>query len=285
MIDGRRNEARKQQASTPRGITDGVGKFFAALGITADAITVLGVLLSGLTAVVIGSGHLWTGVALLIVGGLMDTLDGIVAKAAGTISKRGAFFDSVADRIADGLIFSGVAWYVTDRYSPHWAIIPVALLAMSAVVSYQRAKAESLGFTARGGLMERAERLIFLGVALAFNVILLPLLGVLLALTTLTAIGRFRKVWVQAVAPVAHTVRGESSRRSAEMRWKTWRESARSDALRRRRERREFEPLSIRLRSVLRSDQKGSASRVRRHTGRRRDRSVSPARRRFDSSR
>jgi CDP-diacylglycerol--glycerol-3-phosphate 3-phosphatidyltransferase len=284
MIDGRRNEARAQKHTFPRGIAHGVGKFVLSIGISANAVTVLGVLLSAFTAVVIGSGHLWTGVGLLIVGGLMDTLDGIVAKAAGTTSKRGAFFDSVSDRIADGLIFSGVAWYVSDRYSPHWAILPIALLAMSGVVSYQRAKAESLGFTARGGLMERAERLIFLGVALAFNVVLLPLLGVLLALTTLTAVGRFRKVWVQASAPVPHTARAESSRRSAELRWRTWRESARADALRRRMQRGEFEPLSLRLRAVLRSDQKESTTRVRRHGGRR-DRTAATMRRRFDSSR
>jgi CDP-diacylglycerol--glycerol-3-phosphate 3-phosphatidyltransferase len=284
MIDGRRNEARMKQHTSPRGIAEGVGKFVVALGVSANAVTVLGVILSAITAVTIGLGHLWTGVALLIVGGLMDTLDGLVAKAAGTMSKRGAFFDSVADRIADGFIFTGVAWYVMDRYAPHWAILPIAILAMSAVVSYQRAKAESLGFLARGGLMERAERLIFLGVALAFNVVLLPLLGVLLALTTATAIGRFRKVWVQASAPVPQAAREESARRTAELRWRNWRESARADALRRRQARGEFEPLSLRLRSVLRSDRDSSTNRLRRHGGRR-DRSVSSARRRFDSSR
>jgi CDP-diacylglycerol--glycerol-3-phosphate 3-phosphatidyltransferase len=284
MIDGRRNAARKEQHTSGRGIADGVGTFLVGLGISADAVTAFGVALSAVTAVAIGLGHLWTGVALLIVGGLMDTLDGIVAKAAGTTSKRGAFFDSVSDRIADGFIFTGVAWYVIDRYQPHWAILPIALLGMSAVVSYQRAKAESLGFTARGGLMERAERLIFLGVALAFNVILLPLLGVLLALTTVTAVGRFRKVWVQASAPIPHAAREEGARRTAELRWRNWRESARADALRRRQERRDFEPLSLRLRSVLRSDREASADRIRRHGGRR-GRSVSTTRRRFDSSR
>jgi CDP-diacylglycerol--glycerol-3-phosphate 3-phosphatidyltransferase len=284
MIDGRRNEARTQQRSAPRGITDGVGEFVVSLGITANAVTILGVMLSAVTAVAIGLGHLWTGVALLIVGGLMDTLDGIVAKAAGTSSKRGAFFDSVSDRIADGFIFSGVAWHLMGSRQPHWAILPIAILAVSAVVSYERAKAESLGFTARGGLMERAERLIFLGVALAFNVVLLPLLGALLALTSLTAINRFRKVWLQASAPTTHAVREESSRRSAELRWRTWRESAREDALRRRAARGEFEPLSLRLRSVLRQDRDDVTSRVRRHGGRR-DRAAATSRRRIDSSR
>jgi CDP-diacylglycerol--glycerol-3-phosphate 3-phosphatidyltransferase len=284
MIDGRRSEARKEQLTNVSTAVDGFGKLLVALGVSANAVTVAGVVLSAITAVVIGLGHLWTGVALLIVGGLMDTLDGIVAKAAGTSSKRGAFFDSVADRVADGFIFSGVAWYVTDRYSPHWALLPVALLAMSAVVSYQRAKAESLGFTARGGLMERAERLIFLGVALAFNVALLPLLGVLLALTTVTAVGRFKKVWVQASDPICTAAREESARRSSEMRWRTWRESTRAESLRRRKERGDVHPLSIRLRAVLRQDRDRSSAASLRHRGRR-DRRVSASRRRIDSSR
>jgi CDP-diacylglycerol--glycerol-3-phosphate 3-phosphatidyltransferase len=279
MIDGRRNEARVQQHTSAPEVGDGFGRFLVRRGVSADAVTVLGVALSAVTAVVIGAGHLWTGVALLIVGGLMDTLDGIVAKAAGTSSKRGAFFDSVADRIADGFIFSGVTWYLLDSRHPHWAILPVAILGMSAVVSYERAKAESLGFTARGGLMERAERLIFLGVALAFNAVLVPLLGVLLALTTVTALGRFKKVWLQASEPDVHTAREESARRTAEVRWRTWRESARQEAERRRAARGEFEPLALRLRSALRSDRDESSTRERRHGGRR-DRGTAASRRR-----
>jgi CDP-diacylglycerol--glycerol-3-phosphate 3-phosphatidyltransferase len=285
MIDGRREEARKLHPSDPQGRTMRVGRRVVALGVSADMVTAFGVVLSAATAVVIGLGHLWTGVALLIVGGLMDTLDGIVAKAAGTTSVRGAFFDSVSDRIADGLIFAGVAWYVIDRYNPHWAVLPIAILAMSAVVSYQRAKAESLGLSARGGLMERAERLIFLGVALAFNVVLLPLLGLLLLLTTLTAVGRFRKVWMQASGSVAHGASRQNARRTAEQRWKTWRESARAESEQRRRERGEFEPLSIRLRAVLRPDREEVAGGARRHGGRRDRTRQDPRRRGFDASR
>jgi CDP-diacylglycerol--glycerol-3-phosphate 3-phosphatidyltransferase len=73
----------------------------------------------------------------------------------------------------------------------------MAVLALSMLITYERARAESLGFQARGGLMERAERLVLLGVGLAFD-ILVPMLWVMLALTAITAIQRFVKVWRQA---------------------------------------------------------------------------------------
>jgi CDP-diacylglycerol--glycerol-3-phosphate 3-phosphatidyltransferase len=82
--------------------------------------------------------------------------------------------------------------------NPKDALLPIAILAVSGIVSYERAKAESLGFSARGGLMERAERLIFLGFAFVFHVVLVPFLVVLLVLTCATAIGRFYRVWIQA---------------------------------------------------------------------------------------
>ena len=85
-------------------------------------------------------------------------LDGAVAKASGTASARGAFFDSVADRLTDALLFGGVAWFLATTQPGRIAVLPLAVLAASMLISYERAKAESLGFDARGGLMERAER-------------------------------------------------------------------------------------------------------------------------------
>ncbi len=73
----------------------------------------------------------------------------------------------------------------------------MAVLALSMLITYERARAESLGFQARGGLMERAERLVLLGVGLAFD-ILVPVLWIMLALTAITAVQRFVKVWRQA---------------------------------------------------------------------------------------
>ncbi|MEE9416686.1 MAG: hypothetical protein V3V01_15485, partial [Acidimicrobiales bacterium] len=81
-------------------------------------------------------------------------------------------------------------------------MLPVAIMGAAMMVSYQRAKAESLGFDAKGGIMERAERFLVLGFGLLFNELLIPVLWVMLALTALTAAQRFAKVWRQASASV-----------------------------------------------------------------------------------
>jgi CDP-diacylglycerol--glycerol-3-phosphate 3-phosphatidyltransferase len=179
-----------------------VGQQLKRTGITADHITLLGVAISIGAAVAIGAGALRAGLALLILTALPDLLDGAVAKASGTASKRGAFFDSVADRFTDAMLLGGVAWYLSTSHPGRIAVLPLAVLGASMLISYERAKAESLGFDAKGGLMERAERMILLGFGLLFNVILIPVLWVMLALTMITAGQRFAKVWKQASATV-----------------------------------------------------------------------------------
>jgi CDP-diacylglycerol--glycerol-3-phosphate 3-phosphatidyltransferase len=126
-----------------------------------------------------------------------------VAKASNTASQRGAFFDSTIDRITDALLLGGIAWYFAGHESPYMSMLPFAVAAVSALISYQRAKAESLGLDAKGGLMERAERIIAICVGLLYEPLLIPILWVMLVLTSITAIQRFVKVWRQAeVAPV-----------------------------------------------------------------------------------
>jgi CDP-diacylglycerol---glycerol-3-phosphate 3-phosphatidyltransferase len=83
------------------------------------------------------------------------------------------------------------------------ALLPYAVMAVSSIISYQRAKAESLGIDAKGGLMERAERIIAICLGLLVPVLLIPILWIMLVLTSITAVQRFVKVWTQAaVAPV-----------------------------------------------------------------------------------
>jgi CDP-diacylglycerol--glycerol-3-phosphate 3-phosphatidyltransferase len=102
----------------------------------------------------------------------------------------------VADRVSDAALLLGVGWYL-GRDSAHMPMLAFAVAALSMVISYERAKAESLGLQAKGGLMERAERFVLLSIALAFDVIV-PVLWIMLVLTVFTAVDRFRKVWVQA---------------------------------------------------------------------------------------
>ena len=171
--------------------------------ITPDQLTIAGMLIACGAAVAIGAGYLSLGLLLVILAALPDLLDGALAKASNTSSQRGAFFDSVVYRVTDALLFCGVAWYFASNESSHLAILPFAVSGMSSVISYERAKAESLGLSAKGGLMERAERIICLCLGLLFPPLLIPIMWVMLVLTTVTAVQRFIKVWQQAaVAPI-----------------------------------------------------------------------------------
>lgn len=186
-------------------------------GLTPDHLTFVGLLVSVGSAVAIGAGYLRLGLLLVVLAALPDLLDGALAKASNTSSQRGAFFDSTIDRFSDALLFGGVAWHFASTESPHMAMLPFALLGVSASISYMRAKAESLGLDAKGGLMERAERIIALCLGLLFPPLLIPILWLMLALTSVTAVQRFVKVWKQAaVAPVtAARIEQRRSRRQS----------------------------------------------------------------------
>jgi len=189
---------RRWRAKVEAGLAP-VGKALHRGGISADALTIFGLVAALATAALIASGHFLLAVLGLVVTGLPDILDGSVARHSGTAGNRGAFFDSVADRVADGLIFLGVAWHLRAE-SAELPVLAMAVLGLSMLVTYERARAESLGYSARGGLMERLERIVLLGAGLAFD-ILVPVLWVMLGLTAITAIHRFVMVWRQASAP------------------------------------------------------------------------------------
>lgn len=175
--------------------------------LTPDHLTVVGLVVGALAAVAVGAGRLRLGLVLVILAALPDLLDGALAKASDSSSQRGAFFDSTVDRITDALLLGGIAYYFAETRDPRLAVLPFAVSAVSSVISYQRAKAESLGLDAKGGLMERAERIVVLCVGLFvepwLDGALIWILWGMLVLISLTAVQRFVKVWKQAaVAPV-----------------------------------------------------------------------------------
>jgi CDP-diacylglycerol--glycerol-3-phosphate 3-phosphatidyltransferase len=231
MFDGRWRQAVDRS-------TGPVGGWLVRRGITADLLTASGLVFSIATAVAVGSGHLLLGIPLLALTGFHDLLDGPVAKAAGTASVRGAFFDSVVDRVADAVVMGGVAWYLVSVHEGELALLPLAVLGMTSVVSYERAKAEALGLTAaKGGLMERAERMILLGVGFLASWLLVPVLWVMLGLVTATAVGRFVRVWQAAEGPPRPAPNTRASmapddgaprwrQGRVESRWRAWREGS-----------------------------------------------------------
>jgi CDP-diacylglycerol--glycerol-3-phosphate 3-phosphatidyltransferase len=184
-----------------------IGAALRKTKLTPDHLTVVGLVIGALAAVAVGSGRLRLGLVLVILAALPDLLDGALAKASQSSSQRGAFFDSTVDRITDALLLGGIAYYFAVTEDPRLAVLPFAVSAASSVVSYQRAKAESLGLDAKGGLMERAERIVLLCIGLLIEPwvdgALVWILWGMLVLISITAIQRFVKVWRQAeVAPV-----------------------------------------------------------------------------------
>lgn len=205
------------------------------LGLTANELTVLGLLLAVASATLIALGIIGAGVVVGGAAAMMDLLDGPVAKISGTRSQQGALLDSVADRVTDAVFLLGIAWYVGSTEGSGAAMIVLGILASSNLVSYERAKAESLGLVAKGGLMERAERLIGLGLALVIRPLMVPLLVAVLALTLVTAAVRFRRVWSQAAPGASPPVPVPEAARAArpawgpgrvDSRWRAWRERA-----------------------------------------------------------
>src|ERR1700691_3582473 len=182
-------------------VTLPTGRWLVRIGFSADVLTFSGLVFSFATAWMIALGHFWIAIVLLTLTGFHDLFDGPVAKDSKRASQRGAFFDSVMDRVADSLILGGVAFYLTAHNRGQLVLLPFAILTTTYMISYQRSKAESLGLAAKGGLMERAERMILLGVGLLATPIFIPVLWIMLALTAMTAGGRFWRVWQVAARP------------------------------------------------------------------------------------
>lgn len=194
-----------------------VGEQLRRTRISPDHLTLVGVVVACAAAVAIGVGALRLGLLLVVLAALPDLFDGALAKASNQTSQRGAFFDSTIDRVTDSILLGGVAWFLAYQRGAYASILVFAVMAVSSLISYQRAKAESLGLTAKGGLMERAERIILLCVGLLFDALLFWAMVLMLVLVTITAIQRFFKVWNQAaVAPaIADKVALRQSRRAS----------------------------------------------------------------------
>lgn len=182
-----------------------IGRWLVRVGFSADVLTASGLVFACATAWAIAVGmHFWA-IVLLALTGFHDIFDGAVAKASQRASQRGSFFDSVVDRVADSVLLGGVAYYLTAHHHGQLVLLPFAILTTTFMISYQRSKAESLGLVAKGGLMERAERMILLGIGLIATVIFIPVLWLMLGLTAMTAGGRFWRVWRVAARPAPST--------------------------------------------------------------------------------
>lgn len=178
------------------------------LGVTPNMVTFFGTLGTSAGALVFfPQGHLLVGVLVITFFVFSDLMDGYMARLTGNTGKFGSFWDSTLDRIGDGAIFGGLALYFAgpgDNYL--YLCLSLYCLVMGSVTSYARAKAESLGMEAKGGLAERADRLVAILVMTGFAgifdlpVLIYITLWLLAAANTQTVIWRVRHVLQQAIA-------------------------------------------------------------------------------------
>ena len=182
---------------TFRHVTEPAGHALAKAGITANGLTAVGLAGSLAAGALIATGEPVIGGAVSLLSGLPDMLDGAVAKASGRVSRRGAFLDSVVDRLSDAAVLTGVVWFALVRDHVAMAMLAALVLSLSLVVSYIKARAESLGFACNVGIAERPERVIVLGFALLLGHAEAGL-WVLVAGTAITVVQRIMVVWQQS---------------------------------------------------------------------------------------
>lgn len=158
-----------------------------------NILTVTGFLITVLAALVIPY-NIRLGGLLILVGGLFDMLDGIMARINNKTTRFGAFLDSVLDRYSDAFLFLSIAWYLGGKGDHTGVFLSLGTLVGAFLISYARARAEGLGETGHTGIMERPERLMFLIFA-TLTGWLVPVLWIMLILTHTTVIQRIYHVW------------------------------------------------------------------------------------------
>jgi len=172
--------------------------------VTPNQITVVGTAITFLAALLVAVGQLRWGGVVLAIGGTFDILDGALARSTRRSYPYGAFLDSTLDRYSEGAMYIGLGAYFSTVGGTlgRWLVIATAAaLAGSFLVSYVRARAQSLGFTCETGLFARPERVVVTVVGLIFGgLVLYGVVFLLAILTNLTALQRIREVWLQGRA-------------------------------------------------------------------------------------
>jgi len=208
----------------------------AARGVTPDALTIAGFVFSLLAALLFARGDFLFAALVLGLTGICDMLDGDVARLSNSSSRFGAFLDSTLDRAGEGAVFAGIACYYfaraegaalwleegsrsrfSDPEGRSIAVLALATLILSFLVSYTRARAEGLGLECKVGIMERPERLLLLILGAFLGYRFMPgVLGILFLLTLVTVLQRVyhvRRLTRPNSAPHPQTIREQPDAR------------------------------------------------------------------------
>lgn len=174
-----------------------IAEFLARMGLTPNAVTVLGLALTVAVAAIIATGQTQLGGVLLILTLAFDAVDGALARLTGSTSRFGAFLDSTLDRWAEVALYSALIWLLLQQGQDAGVMLAAAAMATSLLVSYTRARAEGVGIQCKEGLLTRLERMILLIAGLIFNLII-PALAVIAVLAGITAVQRIWATWQQS---------------------------------------------------------------------------------------
>jgi CDP-diacylglycerol---glycerol-3-phosphate 3-phosphatidyltransferase len=186
------------------------------LGISANALTTIGTISTVIGGVAFALGYMHLGGFIIGLTAIADALDGVVARRTGQVTVFGAFYDSTLDRVADGALLGGLAYFYASHPEHHsLPMLAVTLVGIvgTYLISYARARAEALGINAKVGVMQRAERVILLSVpqaffGLAFDGWLLNGVVILLTVTAWhTAILRINYVRTSTLVGIAPPLR------------------------------------------------------------------------------
>jgi CDP-diacylglycerol---glycerol-3-phosphate 3-phosphatidyltransferase len=171
-----------------------IAAWLETTGISPNALTLIGFLLTVVVALVLAAGQLVWGGLLLILAALFDTLDGALARRAGKTTVFGAFLDSVVDRFSESVTLVALIWYYGGQPDGRIAVtLLAATLVGSLMVSYTRARAEAAGIECKEGFFQRTERIIVLILGLVTGW-MLPVLWILAIFTNFTALQRILDV-------------------------------------------------------------------------------------------
>jgi CDP-diacylglycerol--glycerol-3-phosphate 3-phosphatidyltransferase len=184
--------------------------FLARHRVSPNTITSVGTLLTIAASVVYATGHIMTAGWIMNVTAFFDVADGQVARRTGRSSVFGAFYDSTLDRVADGALMAGLAFfYATNPIHHNLSMVVVCLVCIigTFLISYTRARAETLGIDAKVGLMQRPERMVLLSVPQSFFGLFWNgwvLMGIILLLTV--------TAWITAVQRIVYVYRATKAR-------------------------------------------------------------------------
>lgn len=179
-----------------RGILDPIGAFFNRIGLTPNTMTILGLIGNTIGAFLLSQGQFTYGGLIILAMGPVDALDGTMARLRGDPSEFGAFVDSVTDRYSELVIFGGLLIYYVLAGDWVMALVTYFAASGSVMVSYIRARASSLGYDTKVGILTRMERYLVLAPTLVLGY---PWVGlwIIAILANITALQRIWDIRVQ----------------------------------------------------------------------------------------